>query len=170
MNRPKPSTTAIEESIHATPAESWGEKEVAREIALLEAHVHQDKIYRLIDEALAATQPEKSGALGGPSKEALLTNIEGELKESYLNYAMRVIVSDALSSLDAIDTIRTLSRRGMSIFSGFAHGLSAAIAIYRLQKENLTFMNLSKVAEIACNRVPLFAYGPELSEFRHRLR
>lgn len=170
MNRPKPNNTAIEESIHATPAGSWGEKEVAREIALLEAHVHQDKIHRLIDEALVATQSEKSGGRYGPSKAALLTDIEDELQESYLDYAMSVIVSRSLSSLDAIDTIRTLSRRGMSIFSGFVHGLSAAIAIYRLQREILTFMNLSKAAEIACNRVPLFAYGPELSEFRHRLR
>lgn len=170
MNRPKPNNTAMEENIRVAPAESWGEKEVAREIALLEAHVHQDKIDRLIDEALAATGTEILEGLKGPSKEALLTNIEDELKQSYLDFAASVIVERALSNLEAIDTIRTLSRRGMSIFSGFAHGLSAAIAIYRLQKETLTFMSLSRAAEIACNRIPLFAYGPELSEFRHRLR
>lgn len=168
MIRPKPTTAANEERKAAAPAESWGEKEVAREIALLEAHVHQDFIHQLIDEALAVTESESSG-VEGLSKETLLSNIEGELRESYLDYALRVI-SEELSSIDAIDAIRSLSRRGLSVFSRFAHGLTAAIAISRLQKEILTFMNLSKAAEVACNRVPLFAYGPELSEFRHRLR
>jgi hypothetical protein len=170
MNCPEPNATAIEENISVAPAESWGEKGVAREIALLEAHVRQDKIARIIDEALAATERVKNSVgLKGPSKEALV-NIEDELRESYLDYAMSVIVGRALSNFNAIDVIRTLSRKGMSLFSRFAHGLSAAIAIHRLQRELLTFKSLRKVAEIACNRAPLFAYGPELSEFRHRLR
>ncbi len=170
MNRPKPNTTAIEESTHASPAEPWGEKEVAREIALLEAHVHEDKIERLIDAALAAVGGENSGGLKGPSYEILPLNIEDELKQSYLDYAMAVIVGRALPDAKAVKTLRALSRRGISLFSRFSHGISAAIAIHRLQKAALTFMSLSKAAEIACNRIPLFAYGPELSEFRHRLR
>jgi len=174
MTCPKPNVTAIEEHISVAPAESWDEKEVAHEIALLEAHIRQDSIVRLIDEAIAVVaateEAESSGGLNGPSKEVLLTNIDDELKQSYLDYAMSVIVGRTLSSLDAVDAIRTLSRRGMSLFSSFAHGLSVAIAINLLQKATLTFMNLSKAAEIACNRAPLFAYGPELSEFRHRLR
>jgi hypothetical protein len=83
---------------------------------------------------------------------------------------MSVIVGRALPDGKAMNALRVLSRRGISLFTSFAHRLSAAIAINRLQKAALTFMSLSKTAEIACNRIPLFAYGPELSEFRHRLR
>lgn len=170
MNRHKPNTTAIEESTHASPAESWGEKEVAREIALLEAHIHVDAINRLIDEALAAVEADNPVGLNRRRYEILPANIEDELKQSYLDYAMAVIVGGALPDAKAVKTLRALSRRGISLFTRFAHGLSAAIAIHRLQRAALTFMRLSKTAEIACNRMPLFAYGPELSEFRHRLR
>ncbi len=170
MNRPKPNTTAIEESAHASPAESWGEKEVAREIALLEAHVHEDRISRLIDEAHVAVEANNPVGLKGLRYEILPVNIEDELKQSYLDYAMSVIVGRALPDGKAVKTLRELSRRGISLFTSFTHRLSAAIAINRLQKAALTFMSLSKAAEIACNRIPLFAYGPELSEFRHRLR
>ncbi|MEE4683190.1 hypothetical protein V2K56_26415 [Pseudomonas alliivorans] len=170
MNRPKPNTTAIEESAHASPADFWGEKEVAREIALLEAHVHEDRISRLIDESHVAVEANNPAGLKGLRYEILPVNIEDELKQSYLDYAMSVIVGRALPGGKAVNNLRELSRRGISLFTSFAHRLSAAIAINRLQKAALTFMSLSKTAEIACNRIPLFAYGPELSEFRHRLR
>jgi hypothetical protein len=170
MNRPKPNTTAIEESVNASPAESWGEKEVAREIALLEAHVHEDRISRLIDEAHVAVEANNPVGLKGLSYEILPVNIEDELKQSYLDYAISVIVGRALPDGKAVKTLRELSRRGISLFTSFTHRLSAAIAINRLQEAALTFMSLSKAAEIACNRIPLFAYGPELSEFRHKLR
>lgn len=170
MNCLKPNTTAKEESVHASPAESWGEKEVAREIALLEAHVHEDRISRLIDEAHAAVEADNPVELKGLSYEILPVNIEDELKQSYLDYAMAVIVGRALPDAKAVKTLRALSRRGISLFTSFAHRLSAAIAINSLQKAALTFMSLSKAAEIAGNRIPIFAYGPELSEFRHRLR
>jgi hypothetical protein len=170
MNRPKPNTTAIEESAHASPAESWGEKEVAREIALLEAHILEDRISRLIDEAHVAVEADNPVGLKDLYYEILPVNIEDELKQSYLDYAMSVIVGRALPDDKALKTLRGLSRRGISLFTNFAHRLSAAIAINRLQIAALAFMSLSKAAEIACNRIPLFAYGPELSEFRHRLR
>lgn len=170
MNRPTPNTTAIEESAHASPAESWGEKEVAREIALLEVHVHEDRISRLIYEAYVAVEANNPVGLKGLHYEILPVNIEDELKQSYLDYAMSVIVGRALPDGKAVKILRELSRRGISLFASFAHRLSAAIAIDRLQKAALTFMSLSKTAEIACNRIPLFAYGPELCEFRHRLR
>lgn len=170
MNRPKPNTTALEESAHASPAESWGEKEVAREIALLEAHVHEDRICRLIEEAYVAVEANNPIGPEGLSYETLPVNIEEELRQSYLDYAMSVIIGRALPDYEAVKTLRELSRRGLSLFTSFAHRLSAAIAIIRLQIAALTFMSLSKAAQIACNRVPLFAYGPELSEFRHRLR
>lgn len=170
MNRPKPNTTAPEESAHASPAESWGEKEVAREIALLEAHVHEDRICRLIEEAYVAVEANNPIGPEGLSYETLPVNIEEELRQSYLDYAMSVIIGRALPDYEAVKTLRELSRRGLTLFKSFAHCLSAAIAINRLQIAALTFMSLSKAAQIACNRIPLFAYGPELSEFRHRLR
>ena len=170
MNCPKPNITAKEESAQASPAESWGEKEIAREIALLEAHIQEDRISRLIDEAHALVEADNPLELKGRSHTLLPVNIEDELKESYLDYAMAVIADTGLSDAKAVKTLRALSRRGISIFTSFAHRLSAAIAINSLQKAALTFMSLSKTAEIAGNRIPIFAYGPELSEFRHRLR
>lgn len=170
MNRPKPNTIALKESAHASPAESWDEKEIAREIALLEAHVHEERISRLIDEAHVAVEANNPVGLEDLRYEILPVNIEDELKQSYLDYAMSVIVGRALPDSKAVKTLRELSRRGISLFRSYAHSVSAAIAISRLQIAALTFMSLSKTAEIACNRIPLFAYGPELSEFRHRLR
>uniref|UniRef100_A0A1I8ANV1 Carboxyvinyl-carboxyphosphonate phosphorylmutase n=1 Tax=Steinernema glaseri TaxID=37863 RepID=A0A1I8ANV1_9BILA len=116
-----------------------------------EAHVHEDRISRLIDEAHVAVEANNHVGLEGLRYEILPVNIEDELKQSYLDYAMTVIIGRALPDSEAVKTL-------------------PAVAINRLQLAALTFMSLSKAAEIACNRIPLFAYGPELSEFRHRLR
>lgn len=172
MNRPEPTATAIEENtVCVVPAVSWGEKEAAREIALLEAHVRQEKIKSVIDEAIAAVEAHNAPRGGEWLHGKILPIcIEEELHQSYFDYAMSVIVNGHVSSNHAISVLRSLSLRAMAHFRHFANGLSVAMAIFRIKERSRTFLNLSKAAESACNRVPLFAYGPELSEFRHRFR
>lgn len=172
MNRPEPIVTAIEENTTSVaPAVSWGEKEVAREIALLEAHVRQDKITNAVDRALAVLESlDGLGEAQRLSNDIISDCIEETLREGYLDYAESVIRRGQLCGHEAIDVIRTLSRRVMASFPHLTSGLSAALAIFRIERKTLSFASLIKAAKTACSRVPLFAYGPELSEFRHRLR
>jgi len=179
MNRPEPTLTAIEEdTTSVTPAESWGEKEVAREIALLEAHVRQDTITKAVD-ALAALD-----FVGGDHKQSTVVipqSVLDELNQSYLDYAMSVIVGRELSVAKAARTLRRLSQRARIILAAQTNltsllrlELKAALALRRFDVASRALsaqlLKLKKSAESACFSNPLFAYGPELSEFRHRFR
>lgn len=180
MNRPEPKMIANEEDAsNVAPAESWGEKEVAREIALLEAHVQQDNITCAVNALAFIVERENAGSF---VETTLVGNIEEELRQSYIDYVMSVIDGQALRTTKAIEVIRTQSRRAAEFLSRYrgglatlrSHGLTVAMAIQRLQRAprltSILLLKLRKAANSACFRVPLFAYGPELSEFRHRLR
>jgi hypothetical protein len=176
MDRPEPDMPATDRSAsNAAPADSWGEKEVAREIALLEAHLSEERISRAIENAFAAVEGfADSTRSGGLTKEILLVNLEDEIHQSYLDYAMAVIVGRALPCGKAIRAIQNLSQRAMALFPYLSHGLTAALAIHRLTSADKAcsalLLKLRKSAESALYGLPLFAYGPELSEFRHRIR
>lgn len=178
MNRPEPiMIISKEDASSVAQAESWGEKEVSREIALLEASVHQDNITRTVEALEALDRAETTGEL---ARNILPVNIEDELKQSYLDYAMSVIVGRVYSPHEAVGYIRGLSQREMRLHSRRSHlfalcnGLTAALAIRLLEKAARSTANLllklKKASDSACFRMPLFAYGPELSKFRHRLR
>ncbi|WP_283188832.1 hypothetical protein [Pseudomonas sp. PMCC200344] len=178
MNRPEPiMTISKEDTSSVAEAESWGEKEVSREIALLEASVHRDTITRTVE---ALESLDRAGATGELAGNILPVNIEDELKQQYLDYAMSVIVGRALSPHEAVGFLRDASQREMGLYSHRSHlfalcnGLKAALAIGLLEKAARSAANLllklKKASDSACFRIPLFAYGPELSAFRHRLR
>lgn len=176
MHRPEPDMPAKEGEIsNITPADAWGDEKKAREIALLEAHLSEERITRIIEKAFVSVEgAADSTPVGEIAKESVHTSIEEALRQSYLDYAMSVIVGRALPCGKAIRNIQTLSRRAMALFPHLAHGLSAALAIHRLtcadKACSALLLKLRKSAESAILRLPLFAYGPELSEFRHRLR
>lgn len=176
MDRPEPDIPATYRSSSSTAlADSWGDKEVAREIALLEVHISEERINRAIENAFAAVDGVANSTHHGEiSKETLQVNIEDELRQSYLDYAMSVIVGQALPCSKAIRNIQTLSRRAMALFPHLAHRLSVALAIHHLASADKAcsalLLKLRKFAESALFGLPLFAYGPELSEFRHRHR
>lgn len=166
MNCPKSNHLVIEGHESASPATSWGKKEVAREIALLEAHIYQDKIARLTQEALESSE----GDLKGGTASIAVRGISKELLQAYDNYARVVISSRTTSFTEAIGAILDSLRAVAGHLSGSKYYLSSAETIRLLKTELCKLMSLDKIAETACNRTPLFAYGPELSEFRHRLR
>jgi len=170
----EPDTPAIDRSASVTaPAESWGEDEIAREIALLQAHLCEEKISRIIDRAMEALVAVDGVPLDDLSR-GRPADIEEELRQSYLDYALSVIIGRALPYEKAIRNIRTLSRRALALFPHLTHRLSAAASIYQLIQANRAcsalFLKLRRFAEAALYGLPLFAYGPELNEFRHRHR
>lgn len=194
MNRPVTDTPALEEDVDSVySAASWGEKEEARQIALLEAVVRLDNIHTVIDKITAS---EEGGNRNERSEAPtpLPLNIEDELRQSYLDYAMSVIVGKALDLEEAAGKLRVISRKtvpwtscgliGGSEFSRHTpslheirkQALTAALAIIRLKQAakngwiSTLLLKLISSAKAAHCRLPLFAYGPELSEYRHRLR
>ncbi len=183
MNRPQPELTSNGGVITYDPAVlSWGEKETAREIALLEALVLEDDISRAIDSACQAVETDRCasehdtgyGGTGSLAREILPVDIEEELRQSYLDYAMSVIIGGEVPLRKAVVVLRTLSRRALRACPYLSHGIAAALAIRQItfaQKNSPSLLSiLSQSADAAFYRVPLFADGPELSEFRHRLR
>lgn len=176
MNCPEPNMPAPDRSAsNSAPADSWGEKELARETALLEAHLSEERISLAIENVFNAVEGRgDSTCSGGPTKETLLVNLKEEINQSYLDYAMAVIVGRALPCDKAIRAIQNLSQRAMALYPYLSHGLIAALAIHRLisaEKSCSTLLlRLRKSAESALYGLPLFAYGPELSQFRHRIR
>lgn len=176
MERPEPNVMTSEEDMsNVAPAVSWGEKELAREIALLEASICEGDLSRSIDEL--------ASLVGSPPAVGDVTVIrtEEDLRKGYSKYVKTVINGQALALSKAIAAIQEFTRRISEVFSHLEcysssskNELTAALAIRRLQiSSNATsklLLRLQKSANSALFRVPLFAYGPELSEFRHRLR
>ncbi|WP_040071845.1 hypothetical protein [Pseudomonas batumici] len=183
MNHPRSELTSNGGVITYDPAESsWGEKETAREIALLEALVLEDDICRAIETAFHAVENGHSASehdpgyrgTGSLAREIIPVDVDGEVKQSYLDYAMYVIMDGHVSLSKAVTVLRTLSRRALRACPYLSHRLAAALAIRQITsaQKNLSSLlsRLSQLADAAFYRVPLFADGPELSEFRHRHR
>ncbi|MGY4661146.1 hypothetical protein ACVWZ9_001940 [Pseudomonas chlororaphis] len=180
MNRPEPDPTAYEEDLSIVPADPWGEKEEIRQIALLDAVVRMDDIHRIIDTIAAS---EEGDEVETTSFDFIPVSVDEELRQSYLDYAMCVIMGGALDPNEAVRKLRVLSHRVMTISPHPGElanlqkqGLTVALAIFRLKRAawfkriSALLLKLLKTANTAYFRRPLFAYGPELSEFRHRLR
>lgn len=163
MDLPETDMAAAERSncSVALAACGWGDRELAREIALLEAHLSEEKIHRTIH-------------IIKSNNCTLTADIEEELRQSYLDYAMSVIVSGALDCVRATKKLRYFSQRAMAYLPSLRHRLTSGLAIQQIviaQKACAAqLLKLHKSAESAFYNSPLFAYGPELSEFRHRHR
>lgn len=166
MNCPESNHLVIEEHESAASATSWGKKEVTREIALLEAHIYQDKIARLTQEALESSENDQ----GGYSTKITSRGICKELLETYNELSIFVIQSRVARFTSAIGSIVSSLRELHRTFSGSKLRLGPAEAIKRLIVEVRRLVSFGEISQAASNRAPLFAYGPELSEFRHRLR
>jgi hypothetical protein len=194
MNRPETNNPALEEDTDSVgPAASWGEKEETRQIALLEAAVRLDHIHHVIDEITAPEEGDEGNTL--EKGEIFPISLENELRSSYLDYAMTVICSRELDLGRAAGNLRVISRRISMEPCGFLgycdyerryppltlrqlqkQALTAALAILRLDQAarnariSALLLKMLKSANAALYRLPLFAYGAELSEYRHRLR
>ncbi|MCK9797451.1 hypothetical protein M1B34_06790 [Pseudomonas sp. MAFF 302030] len=194
MNRPETNNPALEEDTDSvSPAASWGEKEEARQIALLEAVVRLDHIHHVIDEITAPKEGDDDSTL--VKGQILPFNLESELRFSYLDYAMTVICGRALDPGKAAGTLRRISRRVSMEPCGLIgcleyerrcptltlrqlqkQALTAALAILRLDQAarnariSALLLKMLTSANAARYGFPLFAYGAELSEYRHRLR
>lgn len=154
-------------SSQASPDVAWGEKEQARQIALLEAHLLEEKIHFIIDRAQLIRADDRS------SKQRDRC-IATELYQSYLDYAIAIITGETVPYRSAIKTLQGLSRKAAKYFPNLTHRFSAALALHCLKTAqnlfNTLFLKLLVAADTAVKSLPLFLYGPELSEFRHRHR
>lgn len=166
MNCPKSNHLVIEEHESSASATSWGKKEVTREIALLEAHIYQDKIARLTQEALESSENDQ----GSYSTKITSRGVCKELLETYNDLSLFVIESRTVCFTSAINSILRSLRALHRTFSGSKLRLGPAEAIKRLIVEVRRLVSFGEISEAASNRAPLFAYGPELSDFRHRFR
>lgn len=166
MNCPESNHLVIEEHESASSATSWGKKEVTREIALLEAHIYQDKIARLTQEALESSENDQ----GSYSTKIKSRGICKELLETYSDLSIFVIQSRVARITSAISSILRSLRALNRTFSGSTLHLRSAELIKRLTIEIRRLVSFGEISEAASNRAPLFAYGPELSDFRHRFR
>ncbi len=184
MQRQSPNPSHAAEDLKDLAAFSWADFDLEREIQLLELAVHRDKVDARIDALLA--QKERldrikfEGAdtfsLSENEQRELQCNIEEDLRQSFLDYALSVVLERALP--DIRDHLRgscerLRSRYGLGFYLAGIYTLGLA-AICRLvasaESCAVAALRLKKIAATACDRTPLFSYGPELCWFRHRLR
>jgi len=168
---PIPDTSVISESANgAAQAGAWGEKEMDREIALLQAHLSEGKINCAIDRAMEALR-SIDDATDEISSKQLNRDIDEELRQCYLDYAMHVVATRCISSKEATGTLRCLVGRASAYIKRFASRLAAAKAIKAIDAASaVLFQKLRTSADSAFYGLPLFADGPELNEYRHRYR
>lgn len=152
------------------------QRSLDRQIALLEAHILESKIEKL--EAEFSHHVRTYGIDRGSYA------IQSELQERYVAYALKVIVAKALSHKETVHLLNRISEKLKAFFSyhydafgarALAH-LSRAHALFHntfsawMRHERVQVLKRIQFSEVASLRVPLFAYGPELSEDRHRFR
>lgn len=146
------------------------EEMLARQIVLLEAHMAQTRINQaklLISAYETADDPA-------------LLEVAAELRDSYAEYAAELIHKKALSPRETIQVFKRLHAALEAAFAnlnslmgGFCRLTDLAIymvgrRIHEVLAAILT--SLRTASDTAWFRMPLSAYGPELSEYRHRLR
>lgn len=120
----------------ASRAVAWGKKERARQIALLETHLLEEKIHRILDYACLICDD-------APSSRQRETRVATELYQSYLDYALAVITSSAVPYRSALKTLQGLSRKAAKYFRGLTHRFSAALALHYLNTAQNVFNTLS---------------------------
>ncbi|UII71401.1 hypothetical protein LVW35_27870 [Pseudomonas sp. HN11] len=174
MDRPETdvSTEEASESFVGWVASGLEEAQVslARQIAFLEAHMAETHI----------SQAKLLISAYEGSDDPALLEIESELRESYADYAGRLIHNKALSPHETVQVIKRLHdalEKAFASLDSFIDGYRRLthLAIHlvdRWSHELLSaaILRLRKASDTAWFRVPLFAYGPELSGYRHRLR
>lgn len=87
---------------------------------------------------------------------------------SYLDYAMRIVVGSVSDSEREMRERDFAARVKALIFSSFLLSVLGLLTLWLFLKFKLS--ELSSLASSAVNAAPLFDYGPELSEYRHRHR
>lgn len=161
MNLPETEISAERSSPGVVQAdEGWGDLERRRQIALLEAHLLQERLNHTLD-AIEEEHRSGSGA--------------EESTQRWINLAVQSIINDVLEDVGIkANALRDFSARARVYAHRLRHHLGSALVIRQLQiiKRvcSALLIRLRKAAESALYSLPLFAYGPELSEFRHRYR
>lgn len=175
------------EDFSEVPVPSWERFELDREIALLEGVVARDRVDAVTDTLLAErarldlyeSEEDQKAFAAAAEQRVVVYDIEEELRNSYLQYAMSVIVERALPDVrEDLTQLRGACERlkasyGASFYLGAIHRVGATVLrklVAVLEACAAEALKLKAIATIAFLRVPLFSYGPELSWFRHRLR
>lgn len=179
MHCPTPNLSHAAEDFKDPPASGWGRSEAARQIKLLEEVVRLDRIDALIEE-------RKSFDTGVGESRLHLLDVANQLEklvdasilELCSDYAKSVVLGLRRSTQEIIESanaslnrLRALAKN-LSLLNlskaGLAGGLLKVTAA--ITDAAVRHLRLKTISAIACLRVPLFSYGPELSWFRHRLR
>ncbi len=191
MHCPTPSLSDAEEDFKDLSASGWGQKELSREIELLEAVVRRDQVHEIIASAVSAI--EESCTSGGksnsktsrdnPYNSSAIRVLKGldpvRLRRSVDRHVGELILNSILSLHEEIEYFRGVSNQLRAAYGGYlpyalAQRLGIATGLLRLVAElraaSARQLKLEAIALAAVFRVPLFSYGPELSWFRHRLR
>lgn len=175
------------EDIKDLPASGWGQKELKREIELLEAEVRRDRFGEDIDSALAQMYFDYSASCSNRSPRRQYCSDSIEVLKGLDGVRIKRTISDyvdaALESVfgieEEISFIQGVSNRLRIAYGGYLslatiHKLGIATGLLRLRNKLRAActeqLKLQTIATAACFRIPLFSYGPELSWFRHRLR
>lgn len=191
MHCPTPNLSHAAEDLKDLHASGWGQKDLAREIELLEAVVRRDQVHDIIDSAISAIEDSctaESKSNCGTSRDnqydsSSIRVIKG-LDAVRLRRSLRLYIDDAISTSivsihEEIEFFRGVSNRLRVAYGGYlsiamaqrlgiATGLLRLVAVLRVA--SVEQLKLEVLALAAFLRIPLFSYGPELSWFRHRLR
>jgi len=132
--------------------DSWGEREIAREIELLEAH--------LLEREVAAR-------FKGVSLESLRHSLSA-LEELHLHKGEDQLPG-WLRSYGLGHIFEKIQQSGRRFISRLFTWLLIKL-IRHLQVGLCSLVRLMSTSDMACLSCPLLAYGPELSEYRHRFR
>lgn len=131
--------------------DSWGEQEIAREIELLEAHLREE---------------ETAARFQGISLESLRHSLYA-FEELHRQREERLPGWLHSYSLDYI--FEKIQQSGCRLLSRCFTWLLIKL-IRHLQADLHSLVRLMSTSDMACLSYPLSAYGPELSEYRHRFR
>ncbi|MDG9928775.1 MULTISPECIES: hypothetical protein [unclassified Pseudomonas] len=174
MSPHEPDNAAVGESTtDALLDGAWGVRQLRREIALLEAHIQEERVSDALRRAqsllyvLDTKRDDAGRALPSPSTavDNLADRVVGE-------FVLSIIQRGGERSLDeAIQRFQewSLNARGIPSWKRrIAQAIRQIVVARKLCA--LLVIRLISMSETATTRLPLFAYGPELSEFRHRHR
>lgn len=132
--------------------DSWGEQEMAREIELLEAHLLEGETAARFYEVSLVSLRHSLYALEELHLQKGKDQLPGWLHSCSLDYIFEKIQQSGRRLISRVFTWLLIKR------------------IRQLQADLRSLVRLMSTSDMACLSYPLFAYGPELSEYRHRFR